>query len=70
MPNLFRTLDGKFWEPRQTLPRTLADGASVEGVWGGSAQEKKLRSWLSHPGSELAQSEAVAEIAIKADDTN
>ena len=69
MPNLFQTLDGKLWEPRQTLPLTLADGTPVGGVWGGSSQEEKLRWWLSQPGSELAQSELVAEIAIKADDT-
>ena len=69
MPNLFRTLDGKLCEPRQTLTLTLADGTSVGGIWGGSAQEEKLRWWLSHPGNELAQSEVVAEIAIKSDDT-
>ena len=69
MPHLFRTLDGKLWEPREILSLTLADGTSVGGIWGGSAQEEKLRWWLSHPGNELAQSEVVAEIVIKSDDT-
>ena len=69
MPNLFRTLDGKIWEPRQTLPLTLADGTRVGGIWGGSAQEEKLRWWLSQPGNDIAETEEVSAIAIKANDT-
>ena len=49
---------------------TLADGTKVEGIWAGSATEEKLVWWLRTPGNDLAQTEEVAEIAVKADDTN
>ena len=68
MPNLFRTLDGQIRKPSQAISFELADGSVLEGVWAGSAQEEKLNWWLRNPGSDLAQSEPVAEIATKADD--
>lgn len=69
MPHLFRNLDGKLWKPGEPVFLTLADGTKVEGVWAGSAREDKLARWLRAPGNELAQTEEVSEIAIKADDT-
>lgn len=69
MPNLFRTLDGKTWKPKDTLPLSLADGTQVEGVWTGSAQDEKRNWWIGQPGAELAQSDAVAAVATKSDDT-
>lgn len=69
MPNLFRTSDGKVWKPSQSLPLTLADGTQAEGVWGGSAQQEKLDWWLRPPGNALVQTEEIAAIAIKGDDT-
>ena len=68
MPHLFRTLDGKVWKPKQVIPLTLADGTKLAGLWGGSATEEKLRSWLSEPGSELTRSAEISEVASKADD--
>ena len=70
MPHLFRTLDGKQWKPSQPIHLTLADGTKVEGIWAGSAQEEKLAWWLRKPGNTLAQTDEVAEIAVKAEDTN
>ena len=70
MPHLFRTLDGKQWKPSQPIHLTLADGTKVEGIWAGSAQEEKLAWWLRKPGNILAQTDEVAEIAVKAEDTN
>ena len=70
MPHLFRTLDGKQWKPSQPITLTLVDGTKVEGIWAGSAQEEKLAWWLRKPGNLLAQTAEVAEIAVKAEDTN
>ncbi len=69
MPHLFRALDGTLWKPGQSIPLTLAGGTKVSGIWAGSAQEEKLAWWLRQPGSDLAQSEEVAEVAVRADDT-
>jgi hypothetical protein len=69
MPHLFRTLDGKQWKPSQRIYLMLPNGAKVEGIWAGSAQEEKLAWWLRKPGNILAQTEEVAEIAVKAEDT-
>lgn len=69
MPNLFRTLDGKIWKPKDSLPLTLPDGTTVEGIWAGSATEERLRdTWLRPAGNQLTQSEMVAAVASKADD--
>lgn len=70
MPHLFRTIDEKLWKASQLIPLKLADGTPVEGIWAGSAQEEKLAWWLRKPGSELAQTGEVSEIAVKAEDTN
>ena len=64
MPHLFRTLDGTQWKPGQPIPLTLADGTTAHGVWAGSAQDEKLAWWLGKPGSDLGQTEEVAEIAV------
>ena len=64
----FRTLDGKLWKPSHPVSLTLADGVKVERIWAGSAQEEKLAWWLGKPGNQLAQTEEVSEVAIKADD--
>jgi hypothetical protein len=69
MPNLFRTVDGTVWKPRDSLSLTLADGTKVEGIWTGSATDEKRDWWLRAPGNELAQSEEVAAVATKSDDT-
>lgn len=68
MPNLYRTSDGQERKPGTSLPLLLADGSMVAGIWAGSATEEKLDWWLRKPGSQLAQSEPVAAIAVKADD--
>lgn len=69
MPHLFRTTDGRLWKASQTVVVTRADGTKLEGVWGGSAREERLDWWLSEPGSELAQTDEVAEVAVRDDDT-
>lgn len=68
MPNLYRTPDGKERKPGTPLSFQLAGGSIVQGVWAGSATEEKLGWWLHKPGNQLAQSEPVAAIAVKADD--
>lgn len=68
MPNLYRTPDGQERKPSTPLSFQLADGTVVEGVWAGSAMEEKLDWWLRKPGNPLAQSDAVAAVAAKADD--
>ena len=68
MPHLFRTLDGKLWKPSHPVLLALADGTKAEGIWAGSAQEEKLAWWLRKPGNELAQTEEVSAIAVKAED--
>jgi hypothetical protein len=68
MPNLYRTLDGKTRKPGTPLALQFADGSVVETVWAGSATEEKLAWWLRDSGGQLAQSEAVAAVAVKADD--
>lgn len=68
MPNLYRTLDGQERKPGTLLTFQLADGTIIQGVWAGSAMEEKLDWWLRKPGHPLAQSEAVAAVATKADD--
>jgi hypothetical protein len=70
MPHLFRTRDGKQWRPSQPIYLTLADGTKVEGIWAGSAQEEKLAWWLRKPGNKLAQTDEVAEVGVKTDDTH
>ena len=67
MPNLYRTLDGTERKPGTSIPFRLSDGSIVEGIWAGSATEEKLDGWLRKTGSQLAQSEAVAAVASKAD---
>jgi hypothetical protein len=69
MPHLFRTRDGSLWKPSRRVPLTLADGTKLEGLWGGSAQEEKLKWWLRKPGHELAQTDEVAEVAVRDDET-
>lgn len=69
MPNLFRTLDEKIWKPKDALTLTLADGAKVEGIWTGSAQDEKRNWWIGQPGNELTQSDEIAAVATKSDDT-
>jgi len=69
MPHLFRTRDGTLWRPRNSLSLTLSDGVKVEGVWAGSAKEEKLTWWLRKPGNQLAQTDEISEVAIRADDT-
>lgn len=69
MPHLFRTLDGRLWKASQPLDLTHADGTKVKGLWGGSAQNEKLEWRLSKPGHVLAQTEEVAEVAVRDDDT-
>ncbi|HSI62223.1 MAG TPA: hypothetical protein VLE43_03870 [Candidatus Saccharimonadia bacterium] len=44
---------------------TLADGTRVEGVWAGSAQCEKLKWWLGKSGHDLAQTDEVAEVAVR-----
>jgi hypothetical protein len=69
MPNLFRTLDGKIWKPKDSLPLTLPDGTVVEGIWAGSATEERLRdTWLRPMGNQITQSGVVTAVASKADD--
>lgn len=70
MPHLYRTLDGTVWRPSKGVSLTRADGTKMEGIWAGSAQEEKLAWWLRPPGSDLAQTEEVAEIAVKDEDTD
>lgn len=70
MPHFFRTADDKLCKASHPISLTLADGTPVEGIWAGSAQEEKLTWWLRKPGNELAQTGEVAEIAVKAEDTN
>lgn len=70
MPHLFRTTGGSLRKPgHPPIPLTLTDGTQVEGIWAGSAQEEKLDWWLRKPGHELTQSEAVAEVAVRDDET-
>lgn len=69
MPHLFRTLDGKLWKASQPLDLTFADGSKAPGLWGGSAQNEKLAWWLSKPGHQLAQTGAIAEVAVRDDDS-
>lgn len=69
MPHLFRTLDGKLWKASQPLDLTLADGTPIAGLWGGSAQHEKLDWWLRKPGHLLAQTDLVAQVAVRDDDT-
>lgn len=70
MPHLFRTLDGRLWKASQPLDLSLADGRQVEAVWGGSAQEEKLAWWLAKPGHELSQTQEVAAVAVRDDETH
>lgn len=70
MPHLFRTTDGTLWKASQPLDLTLADGSKIEAVWGGSAQEEKLSWWLAKPGHLLAQTQEVAEVAVRDDETH
>ncbi|HYF33960.1 MAG TPA: hypothetical protein VD994_01610, partial [Prosthecobacter sp.] len=70
MPHLFRTVDGRQWNAGRHIPLTFANGAAADGIWGGSAQEEKLKWWLSKPGYELAQTEEVAEVAVRDEDTD
>lgn len=70
MPHLFRTHDGRLWKASQSLDLQLADGTPVTAVWGGSAQNEKLAWWLGKPGHALAQTGAVAEVAVRDDDTS
>jgi len=65
----FRSVVGKEWKPGQPLPLELVDGTPAEGVWAGFATREKLAWWTRQPGNELAQGEAVAEIAERADDS-
>ena len=68
MPNLYRTSDGSERKPSTPLSFQLADGSTVEGIWAGSATEEKLDWWLGKAGNQLAQSEPVIAVAVKADD--
>jgi hypothetical protein len=70
MPNLYRTPDGQERKPGTSLLFKLADGQTVAGIWAGSATDEKLSWWLRKPGNELAHSEPVAAIAVKADDND
>ncbi len=68
MPHQFLTPDAKSWKASERIELTRMDGTKVEGTWAGSAQEEKLDWRLSQPGNELAQTEPVSKVAIKADD--
>ena len=68
MPHQFRTRDGKLYKASQPVSLIRADGTRTEGIWGGSAQVEKLPWWLRKPGHELAQTEEVAEVAVRDDD--
>lgn len=68
MPHQFRTADDRSRKAGQHIELTLADGTKVQGTWAGSAKEEMLEWWLSRPGNELAQTEQISEVAIKADD--
>lgn len=71
MPHLFRTLDGTLWKASQPVSLTFADGTKIKGLWGGSAQNETIqKKWLSKPGHDLAQTEPVAEVAVRDDDTD
>ena len=70
MPHLFRTLDGTLYKASHSISVTLIDGTKAEAIWGGSAQEEKLEWWLRKPGHQLGQTEAVAEVAVRNDDTD
>ena len=70
MHHLFRTLDGKLRKASQPLALTFSDGTKAEGLWGGSAQNEKLQWWLNKPGHDLAQTEEVAEVAVRDDETD
>jgi hypothetical protein len=70
MPHLFRTLDGKLWKASHPLDLAHADGTKAEAVWGGSAQEEKLTWWLAKPGHQLAQTQEVAAVAVRDDETD
>jgi len=70
MPHLYKTLDGTVWRPSKSISLTRADGTKLEGIWAGSAQEEKLDWWMRPPGTDLAQTDEVAEIAVKDEDTN
>jgi hypothetical protein len=67
MPHQFRT-EGRSWKAGEPVELTLPDGTIVQAIWAGSAQEEKLEWRLRQPGNELAQTEQVSEIAVKADD--
>lgn len=69
MPHLFRTLDGTLRKAGHRIPFFLADGTVVEAVWGGSARQEILDWWLRKPGHVLAQSEEVAAVAVRDDET-
>ncbi|QIF03139.1 hypothetical protein [Roseimicrobium sp. ORNL1] len=69
MPHLFRTHDGTEWKPGKPMPLTLADGTQVEGVWAGSAQVEKLSWWLGKHGHDLAQTDEVAAVAVRGEQT-
>ena len=68
MPILFRTSDVGSGKPGEPIALTLADGTKVQGIWGGSAREENLKWRMSQPGNELAQTEQVSEVAVRADD--
>ena len=68
MPHQFRTADDRSRKAGEDIELTLADGTKVQGTWAGSAKEEMLEWWLSRPGNELAQTEQISEVAIKADD--
>lgn len=62
--------DGTICKPgNPPISLTLADGTQVEGTWAGSATHEKLDWWLRSPGNELAQTEVVAAVAVRNDDT-
>jgi len=69
MPNLFRTLDGREWKPKDILALTLPDGTKCEGTWTGSATDEKRDWWVGKPGNELTQCDEVAAVATKSDKT-
>jgi|SRR5579863_1613077 len=68
MPHQFCTADDRLWKPGEQVELTLADGTRVQGTWAGSAQEEKLKWWLSQHGNRLAQTEQISKVAIQADD--
>ncbi|MBL9144421.1 MAG: hypothetical protein JNM99_12150 [Verrucomicrobiaceae bacterium] len=69
MPHQFRTVDQRVWKASQAIVLWRADGSRVEGIWGGSATEERLDWWLRKPGNELTQTDEIAAVAVRDDES-